>query len=180
MDKVASIIHRNNKTYDRCSTRSSSASAYTLYVVSFVFGVTANIMPFKTFAISLFIFAFVFWCWALKNTIRMEPPLFDWGLVSFGSVLMTTSYLLALANLGKKPMSNLTRILAMSSHVLVALNYLLGAYLGFKFLARPGFVWYCAIFTVLWLCIAGIGSRLLDDSGRSASGGSSENQGLMS
>jgi hypothetical protein len=92
---------------------------------------------------------------------------------------MTTSYLLALANLGKKPMSRLTRILSMSSHVLVALNYLLGAYLGFTFLARPGFGWYCVIFTALWLCIAGIGSRLLDDSGRSASGGSSENQGLM-
>jgi hypothetical protein len=137
------------------------------------------IMSLKTFAISLFIFAFFFWCWALKNTINMEPPLFDWGLVSFGSVLMTTSYLLALANLGKIPLSRMTRILAMSSHVLVALNYLLGAYLGFTLLARPGFGWYCIIFAALWLCIAGLASRLLVDSERNSSVGSSENQGLV-
>jgi hypothetical protein len=134
---------------------------------------------FKTFAIGLFIFAGFFWCWALKNTIRMKAPNFDWGLVSFSSVVLTSTYLLALANLGQKPTSRMTCILAMLSHLLVALNYILGAYLGFTILARPGFAWYCVTFTGLWLCIAGLGARLLEDDSGNASAGF-ENQGLVS
>jgi hypothetical protein len=132
----------------------------------------------KTFAIGLFVFAGFFWCWALKNTIRMTSPNWDWGVVSFGSVVLTSTYLLALANLGQKPTSLTTFILVMLSHLLVSLNYLLGAYLGFTILARPGFGWYCVMFTGLWVCIAGLGARLLkEDSGNASVG--SENLGLM-
>jgi hypothetical protein len=141
----------------------------------------ANIMSLKAFAISLFSFALFFWCWALKNTIHMQPPMFDYGIVSFGSVLLTTSYVWALANADKKPESRLTRSLAISSHVLVALNYLLGAYIGFTVLDRPGFGWYCIIFTALWLGIASSAARLLDNDDNNGSGsGRSENQGLVS
>ena len=109
----------------------------------------------------------------------MNPPNWDWGVASFGSVLVTTSYVLALANnhQGVVTPGKLTRNLAMASCLLVAVNYALGAYLGFTYLDRPGFGWYCVAFVGLWIGIAIFGARLMSDSTSTGSG--VENQSLV-
>ena len=90
----------------------------------------------------------------------MDPPNVDMGVISFGTVLVLSTYLLALANASRVPPGSLTRTLAATSQVLVALNYLLGAYLGFTVLERPGFGSYCALFVGLWLGILPIRETL--------------------
>jgi hypothetical protein len=96
----------------------------------------------------------------------MDPPNVDMGVISFVTVLVSSTYLLALANVSSSsrvppPVGPLTRTLATSSQVLVALNYLLGAYLGFTVLERPGFGSYCVIFVGLWLGIAYTGNVVM-------------------
>jgi hypothetical protein len=130
----------------------------------------------KTFAAGLLSFALFFWAWALKNTAGMDPSNVDLGVVSFGGVVATSSYLLALANVRAPRPGAMTRFAVIASHILVALNYLLGAYLGFTILGRPGFGAYCAIFVALWLGIAYLGSRLMKNHGPQSA---SENQGLL-
>jgi hypothetical protein len=104
------------------------------------------------FSIAVFIFASFFWVWALLNTIRTN---FDFGVVSFLAVMCTSSYGIRLtAAQGEASPSLLAKSLTIGSHILVALNYLLGSVLGFFELERPGFGVYCAVFVVLWLGIA--------------------------
>ena len=90
----------------------------------------------------------------------MDPPNVDMGVISFGTTLVSSTYLLALINASRVPPGFLTRTLAATSQVLVALNYLLGAYLGFTVLERPGFGSYYAIFVGLWLGILPIRETL--------------------
>lgn len=113
---------------------------------------------FRHFSIAVFIFSTVFWVWALVNTIRAN---FDFSVVSFLTVMATSSYGIRLSRMTMtmpttqqwEP-SLLTKSLTMSSHLLVALNYLLGSILGFGTLERPGFGAYCAVFVVVWVGIA--------------------------
>jgi hypothetical protein len=83
----------------------------------------------------------------------MAPPNFDYGVVSFFTVVCTSSYGMGLASAKGHP-SVLLKSLSIASHVLVALNYLLGSLLGFLVLERPGFGAYCAVFVVIWVGIA--------------------------
>ena len=49
----------------------------------------------------------------------------------------------------------------MASYLLVAHNYMLGAYLGFASLSRPVFAIYCVIFANVWFGITVLGGRWL-------------------
>ena len=114
----------------------------------------------KRFAGSVLLLATVFWAWAVKNTVER---MFDLGVLSFASVMLTSSYLLVRAV--QHPtisLSTLTNSLAMASHGFVALNYAGGAYLGFASLDRPGFGAYCTIFTALWIGIGLWGAKIMD------------------
>lgn len=102
----------------------------------------------------LIAFSTFFWFWALKNTIKRNVP--DLGVVSFGTVITTTSYLLALAD-HQIPLAQSSTILkgmVIGSHLFVSINYAGGAYLGFTIRKKPKYGWYCAIFTFLWLLLA--------------------------
>ena len=118
-----------------------------------------SIVSLRAFHGHLLAFSLFFWFWALKNTVGMSAPNFDYGVVSFGTVIATSSYNLALANVKTAP-GKAARYLALSSHVLVAFNYLLGGYLGFTLLERPGFGTYCIIFVGVWSGIGALGNRL--------------------
>jgi hypothetical protein len=83
----------------------------------------------------------------------MEAPNFDYGVVSFVTVMCTSSYSMGLASANVQA-SLLATYTIMASHILVALNYLLGSVIGFVVLERPGFGIYCVVFVVLWLGIA--------------------------
>lgn len=92
----------------------------------------------------------------------MKKGQFDLGVVSFGTVIATSSYLLALANTGTVgSVSRLTTVIATASHLLVAANYTIGMYVGITLLKRTGFTIYCAVFTLLWVGVAIVGRKLL-------------------
>jgi hypothetical protein len=105
------------------------------------------------FSIAVLILSSFFWVWALINTITGD---FDFGVVSFLLVMCTSSYGIRLATTaqGEQPSLLLAKSLTIGSHLLVALNYLLGSVLGFAELDRPGFGAYCAVFVVVWVGIA--------------------------
>jgi hypothetical protein len=105
------------------------------------------------FSIAVLIFSSFFWVWALVNSIHMEAPNFDYGIVSFVTVMCTSSFGLGLASAKVQP-SLLAKSMTIGSHILVALNYLLGSLLGFLVLERPGFGVYCAVFVGIWVGIA--------------------------
>jgi hypothetical protein len=113
----------------------------------------------KTYSLAVLLLSLFFWTWALKNTIAMNAPLFDFGLLSFGSSCLSSSYLLAIANVDTRP-KFMTRLLVFGSHGLVALNYALGTYIGIAYLNRPGFALYCGLFCFLWVAIAIVGNKV--------------------
>ena len=94
----------------------------------------------------------------------MSGGMWDFGLVSFLTVVVASSYLMALTNRGLMPTSWLTKTLVTGSMALVSLNYALGAYIGFKVLERTGFGIYCVIFTFLWAGLTFYGSYLMGKS----------------
>eukprot|EP00527_Entomoneis_sp_CCMP2396_P009437 CAMPEP_0198138946 /NCGR_PEP_ID=MMETSP1443-20131203/2303_1 /TAXON_ID=186043 /ORGANISM="Entomoneis sp., Strain CCMP2396" /LENGTH=144 /DNA_ID=CAMNT_0043800903 /DNA_START=74 /DNA_END=508 /DNA_ORIENTATION=+ len=111
----------------------------------------------RIFFIAIFGWSLFFWAWALKNTIGMDGGSgeFDLGVLSFGTVLVSSSYMLGIIASGNfAPASKLLKHATTCSHVFVALNYLLGSYIGFTVLERPGFGLYCVAFSGLWLGIA--------------------------
>lgn len=103
---------------------------------------------------TLLLFTLFFWFWALQNTKQItDGKNYDFGLVSFGSVIMTTCYVLGMTN-HAATIGSWAKGLALTSHCIVALNYTLGVYVGYTMLHRPGFALYCFIFIFLWLTIA--------------------------
>ena len=128
----------------------------------------------RAYALSLLLFASFFWLWAVKNTVGMETGQFDLGILSFATVMLTSSYLLGLANHHKLPSSMLTKILVLSSQIFVALNYAIGCYLGFAALDRPGFGLYCGIFTILWSGIGITSAKILKGDERNPSSAEDE------
>eukprot|EP00538_Stauroneis_constricta_P014023 CAMPEP_0119556148 /NCGR_PEP_ID=MMETSP1352-20130426/8184_1 /TAXON_ID=265584 /ORGANISM="Stauroneis constricta, Strain CCMP1120" /LENGTH=127 /DNA_ID=CAMNT_0007603051 /DNA_START=176 /DNA_END=559 /DNA_ORIENTATION=+ len=112
------------------------------------------------FYLGLFPFTLVFWIWALKNTIGMDAGAWDWGVASFGMVLVTTAYVLGTRSADGLPYG-LPRILVTASHVLVAMNYIVGAIIGFHVLHRPMFGTYCVTFVFVWLGIAWYGREVI-------------------
>ena len=93
----------------------------------------------------------------------MEAPNFDYGVVSFVTVMCTSSYGMGLSTAKGQP-SPVVKYTTLASHMLVALNYVLGSVIGFVVLQRPGFGIYCAIFVILWLGIAYRGFSLMKSS----------------
>ena len=85
----------------------------------------------------------------------------DLGVVSFGSVMISSSYMLGVLSSGSMSFCKSAKVATTCTQVLVAINYFLGAVLGFTALGRPGFGIYCAIFEVLWLGIAYCGQLLM-------------------
>ena len=86
----------------------------------------------------------------------------DLGLLSFGSVIVTTTYLLALVDhhipLSKNDDNNnnnhtTIRTLVIGSHLLVTLNYAGGAYLGYYVAKNVRYGLYCTTFTLLWFVL---------------------------
>ena len=103
-----------------------------------------------------------FWGWALKNTIQMTDNSLDLGVVSFGTVMVSSGYMLGVLTSGSltscpKRIKHATT----GSHIFVALNYALGAVIGFTVLGRPGFSVYCIIFTFLWFGLAYYGHLVM-------------------
>lgn len=112
-----------------------------------------------------------FWIWALKNSIAMDAPNFDYGLISFGTTALTSTYLsgrdvssLTTRNTLTLHLSTLTVCLVVSSQLLVSLNYILGVIVGIYVMHRIGFAIYCGIFSILWMCIAWYGAILMRQS----------------
>lgn len=124
----------------------------------------------KFFLIILCVSLF-FWSWAVHNTRTMTQGQ-DLGIFSFGSTFATSLWILyrtkegplmtkikrkSTGNDPKRPRrvaSLPTRVLVTASHVLVALNYALGALFAFT-VSNNGnvyvkFATYCIIFICLW------------------------------
>ena len=114
-----------------------------------------------------------FWTWALKNSIGMDAPNFDYGLISFGTTALTSTYLLgrdvsmATRTTPTLHLSNLTICFVVSSQLLVSLNYILGILVGIYVLHRIGFAIYCGIFSILWMSSAWYGLTLMRQGTRS-------------
>lgn len=95
----------------------------------------------------------------------MSAPSFDLGVISFGTTCLSSSYLLALANLKVQP-KPLARFLIVASHGVVALNYAIGVYVGVVYMHRPGFAVYCGTFSCLWIGFAILCLKLITSSAR--------------
>jgi hypothetical protein len=96
-----------------------------------------------------------FWCWALKNSMKMNGS-YDFGLFSFFMSGSSSLYLYRHCKDGLKgfqPIGHCGRLIVVATHVIVTLNYALGAFLA-CFLGKTvyyGFLYYCLCFTLLWL-----------------------------
>lgn len=141
----------------------------------------ASLYAHSILGVSLF-----FWTWAFQNSIAMAPPNIDFGLVSFGTTALTSTYLLGVLNHHKKhnphaplSLSTTTRVLLPASQILVALNYALGAYLGATVMHRPGFTIYCVIFSLLWVGATIIGTQLLGRTGSTSPNSTDEASTLL-
>jgi len=103
----------------------------------------------------------------------MDSGGFDLGVISFATVMISSSYWLGIMTMtaragaagGGPATTKCIRNLTTGTHVFVAVNYLLGSYVGFAVLSRPGFGIYCIIFTLLWGGIAYFGFHLMTKSG---------------
>ena len=86
----------------------------------------------------------------------------DLGVVSFGSVLVSSGYMLGVLTSGSLVgCPRLVKHGTTGTHIFVAINYILGAIIGFTVLGRPWFGVYCIVFTLLWLGIAYYGHLLM-------------------
>jgi len=109
-----------------------------------------------TFAVSLF-----FWIWALKNTATMDGNV-DLGTVSFLTVIISSSYMLGVLNSHSfDAVSKWAKLATTAAHLLVALNYMLGIFVGYQYLNSATFATYCFIFTGIWLGVAYYGAKLM-------------------
>ena len=101
-----------------------------------------------------------FWLWALKNTMEMSSGV-DLGIVSFLSVMISSTYLLC--RNPEKPLSKFGIYGILSTYILVSANYALGFWFGLHIddTILYGFSAYCFIFTFLWLGCVKIGWNLL-------------------
>ena len=95
-----------------------------------------------------------FWCWAFKNSMQMTGN-FDLGMISFFFSGSSSFFIHKITNDGVKgfrPVGRHGRLLIVSTHVIVALNYALGAYIACTLgeTVYYGFLFYCMGFTLLW------------------------------
>jgi hypothetical protein len=135
----------------------------------------------RVFFLGTFFFALFFWCWALKNTVGGD--FMDLGVISFGTVVVSSSYMLGVTasyGFGSTASNKLVRIATTCTHLFVAVNYLLGTYVGYVMLSRPGFGIYCIVFTLLWLGIAFFGHSLMKSAALGASSSANEHLPLSS
>lgn len=112
----------------------------------------------------LILFCSFFWAWAVKNTAGFTNHSVDLGIVSFGTVIVMSSYVLGMVNGGGRVPAKKSPagILLLSSHLLVVLNYAVGAYLGWAVLRhRTGFAMYCTVFVFVWLGITALSHEFL-------------------
>ena len=86
----------------------------------------------------------------------------DLGVVSFGSVLVSSSYMLGVLSSGSLNASKLLKNVTTCTQVFVAINYVLGAFIGFIALGRAGFGIYCVVFAGIWLAIAYYGHMIMN------------------
>jgi hypothetical protein len=129
----------------------------------------------RFFVSGLIIVSLFFWAWAVKNTAAAKDGMIDLGIVSFGMVVVTSSYVLGMVNGSSSggmvpPKKSVGGILFLVSPLLVAINYGAGAILGFGYLNRPGFGMYCTLFVLLWLVTAWYAHELLKKASISSSG----------
>lgn len=128
----------------------------------------------RTFFIAIFGFSLFFWIWAVKNTVGMDNNNFDLGVFSFATVLVTSSYMMGMiASSSFVSAGKFEKYATTSSHMFVAINYFLGSFIGFAVMGRPGFGFYCVVFTGLWLGVAYYGHILMKSA--STGGSLSEN-----
>jgi len=105
-------------------------------------------------AVSIF-----FWCWAVFNTYKMNGSSFDGGVISFFLSGSSSLYLYRNTKRGPVRFSSpgvVGRGLILASHLSVALNYALGAFLAFALGTNIYFKFatYCIIFFLGWLYTA--------------------------
>jgi hypothetical protein len=130
----------------------------------------------RFFLSGLIVVSLFFWAWAVKNTAAAKDGMIDLGIVSFGMVVVTSSYVLGMVNGNSNsgmmvpPKKSVGGILFLVSPLLVAINYGAGAILGFGYLNRPGFGMYCVLFVFLWLVTAWYAHELLKKASISSSG----------
>lgn len=107
-----------------------------------------------------------FWCWAVLNTSKMVGKSFDLGMVSFFLSGSSSLYLYGITRRGVagfKAPGILGRNLVLASHLIVALNYALGAFLALTLGSKIYFRYatYCIIFFFGWLYTASLGWNLV-------------------
>ena len=127
----------------------------------------------RIFAQCLFGVSLLFWVWAIHNSYEMGPGQLDLGVVSFGSVLMSSSYLFgyttnvlvnntqAELNDYQFELNTIISYLITVSHGLVTFNYIAGTYVGYIVFDSTPYTLYCAIFSGLWLGVTVYGRSLM-------------------
>ena len=114
---------------------------------------------------SIFV-SFIFWVWAIVNTIQNT---FDLGILSFLSVLITHSILLLKGCKRDHEVGNSSTrasVAVLGSHTFVTINYLGGIYVALATdLIEPperqkGFAIYSGVAAFLWLISAIVGFKL--------------------
>lgn len=114
----------------------------------------------------------LFWCWAVKNTVKTRGGKdfqFDLGIVSFFLSGSSALYIYKITCKGVKGFKNpgtMGRNLVVGAHIIVTINYALGAYL--SLILNPNqiyynFLYYCVIFTFLWGCSAFVAFDLISN-----------------
>ncbi|GMI61999.1 hypothetical protein ScalyP_jg4065 [Parmales sp. scaly parma] len=104
--------------------------------------------PSKPFFTATLLISVFFWTWATINTITKQ--MFDLGVVSFLSVIITSTFYLYEVSIPRK--------LIFFSHIFVALNYLLGFVYASFYSSETVYVVvsqttvYFGIFSVGWFC----------------------------
>lgn len=106
-----------------------------------------------------------FWSWAVVNTIKMKSG-FDGGVISFFLSGASSFYLFRRTRNGAEGFQSpglIGRGWILASHLTVALNYALGAFLALTLGTRiyVKFAVYCVIFFLCWLSTALLGWNLV-------------------
>mmetsp|Transcript_22575 Transcript_22575/g.27856 ORF Transcript_22575/g.27856 Transcript_22575/m.27856 type:complete len:159 (-) Transcript_22575:120-596(-) len=104
----------------------------------------------------------LFWSWAAVNTSAMQKG-FDLGIFSFFFVILSSLFIITRKQ--DKPARKLGRAFILFTHVLVALNYLLGLLFALTIDQKilKIFALYCFVFVFVWAYIAHTGWNLVTE-----------------
>jgi hypothetical protein len=126
----------------------------------------SNVKRLNTFSKVFLGISMFFWVWAAHNTKYKMKSNFDLGMVSFLLSGLSSLYLFIKTRKGVDGFTSTGvcgRAFVIITHLIVSMNYALGAYMSFIVGKKVymNFAIYCTVFTCLWSLSAYIGWILI-------------------